>query len=105
MYKLLVYGCKKYVLNYIFTSLCSNWLIFYSFLSSGQCVAYKHPDDYGSLSFSHKYGPTSKENEHASVVHLKWSPDYRVLCAIYDNGTFCLFSVFGALLFDSKDLL
>ncbi len=36
---------------------------------------------------------------------MKWSPDYRVLCILYDNGNFCLFSVFGHLLYDSKDLL
>ena len=68
-------------------------------------VAYNKPDDYNSLEISHKYLTNSKDYEFSSVVCLKWSPDFRILCALYDNGGFCFFSIFGSLLYDSKDLL
>jgi hypothetical protein len=41
----------------------------------------------------------------SSVSALKWSPDYRVLCVMYDRGHMSLFSVFGSLLYDSRDCL
>jgi hypothetical protein len=52
---------------------------------------------------SHFYPPDGKENENSNVTGLKWSPDYKALCILYDNGTFSLFSVFGTLLYNSKD--
>ena len=68
-------------------------------------IAYNQPDDYTCLHFSHKYAPNNKDRESSNVASLRWSPDYRMLSVIYENGTFCLFSVFGSLLYDSKDSL
>ena len=72
---------------------------------SGVTVAYTQPDDFNSLVVSHFYPPAAKENENSSVTCLKWSPDYKALCVLYENGTFSLFSVFGTLLYNSKDQL
>jgi len=72
---------------------------------SGITIAYTQPDDFNSLVVSHFYPAATKENENSSVTCLKWSPDYKALCVLYDNGTFSLFSVFGTLLYNSKDQL
>ena len=77
-----------------------------NFFWSGVTVAYNQPINYASLEISHKYTtPNPKDHEFNSINYLKWSPDYRVLCVLYDNGSFCLYSVFGSLLYDSKELL
>ena len=69
-------------------------------------IAYNLPDNSSSLSVSHQYTTLiPKEHDNTTVSLLKWSPDYRMLCVLYENGNFCLFSVFGSLLYNSKDLL
>ncbi len=82
LYKTVAFGCKN-----------------------GLAVAYDLPEDYTTLRLTHFYRPASKDHENANVIHLKWSPDYRCLCVLYDKGQFAIFSVFGSLLYDSKDLL
>ena len=66
------------------------------------------PVEYSSLRLSHFYSHSASkscETAQSSVTALKWSPDYRVLCVMYDRGHMSLFSVFGSLLYDSKDCL
>ncbi|CAF1068373.1 unnamed protein product, partial [Didymodactylos carnosus] len=36
-----------------------------------------------------------------SLCSMKWSPDYRVLCTLWDNGAFAVWTVFGILLYCS----
>ncbi|CAF3434359.1 unnamed protein product [Rotaria sp. Silwood1] len=33
-----------------------------------------------------------------ALCSMKWSPDYRVLCTLWDNGAFAIWTVFGILL-------
>ena len=84
-----------------------HFLMIFLCIISGFAIAYNQPDDFTCLHFSHKYtsSPTRNEPESSAVSKLSWSPDYRVLIVLFENGTFCLFSVFGALLFDSKESL
>ena len=70
-------------------------------LVSGVAVAYNQPDDYTHLQVSNYYAG----DETSPVINLKWSPDFRVLCVLYDSGVFSLFSVFGSLLYTSKDTM
>ena len=75
------------------------------FVQSGIAVAFSQPDDYTQLQVSNYYLPSGiKEHDCGTVIHLKWSPDYKALCVVYDNGTFAIFSVFGSLLYESKEL-
>jgi hypothetical protein len=69
-------------------------------------ISYTQPEECTSLQIACKY--TNKIIEsggNGSVIEIKWSPDERALAIIYERGNFSLFSVFGSLLFYSKDLL
>jgi hypothetical protein len=33
-----------------------------------------------------------------ALCSMKWSPDYRVLCTLWENGAFAVWTVFGILL-------
>jgi hypothetical protein len=68
-------------------------------------VAFNQPDDYTTLHLSHFYKTDIKEYESSVVVGLKWSPDYKILCVTYDTGSLCFYSVFGSLLYNSKEQL
>ena len=72
------------------------------FALSGITVSYYQPDEYTSLQISNFY---INPDESSTVINLKWSPDYKVLCALYETGVFALFSVFGALLYSSKETM
>lgn len=72
---------------------------------SGIAVAFNQPDDYTQLQVSNYYVQSTKENDNSNVTHMRWSPDYNALAILYDNGTFSVFSVFGCLLYDSRELL
>jgi hypothetical protein len=71
------------------------------FLSSGQAISY-YPDEVTlSLQFSNMYSLNQQNNVHqnnCSIINTKWTPDYRVLTIVYDNGSIALFSVLGSLL-------
>lgn len=85
-------------------TLSKNFYFFHTGFLSGITVAYHQPDDYTALKISNFYETESGLNENSNVVGLKWTPDYKCLSILYDNGNFCLFSVFGTLLYDSKEL-
>ena len=68
-------------------------------------VAFNQPDDYTTLHLSHFYKTDIKEHENSIVVCLKWSPDYKMLSVTYDTGFICFYSVFGSLLYNSKEQL
>ncbi|RNA16148.1 RAB6A-GEF complex partner 1-like [Brachionus plicatilis] len=80
-YRILVFGCRN-----------------------GITVAYYQPDDYTSLKTSNFYETESRLHDNSNAVCLKWTPDFKCLTVLYDNGTFCLFSVFGTPLYESKEL-
>ncbi len=96
LYQLLAYGCRN-----------------------GQAIAY-YPDEvtlslqYSNLFQLNNSGSSSGSNNSGngtynasvtqnSVVRMKWTPDYRLLVTLYENGAIALFSVFGSLLFYSNN--
>lgn len=56
------------------------------------------------MKISNFYEIESGLNENLSVVSLRWTPDFKCIIILYDNGTFCLFSVFGTLVYNSREL-
>ncbi|CAF0845941.1 unnamed protein product [Didymodactylos carnosus] len=101
IYQLLAFGSSRYVHN-IFLRKNVAQLIY----CSGQGVVYYIDELTSSLQLAYKIR-LSVENfpdlieTLGSLCSMKWSPDYRVLCTLWDNGAFGVWTVFGILLYCS----